>query len=72
MVSSENRPFFCGETKMTTDPKNDEIKSEDLEGIAGGAGGDNVDDEQPDGGGSGSGSGGSGTSTPGKGGREGA
>ncbi len=33
---------------MATDPKkNDEVKDEELERVAGGAG-DNVDDEQPD------------------------
>ena len=51
---------------MTTDPKkNDEVKDEELERVAGGAG-DNVDDEQPD-----PGDGSSPISTkPGKGGRE--
>ena len=54
MLSGENRQaFFCGETKMTTDPKkNDEVKDEELERVAGGAGDDTVD-EQPDPGGGG-------------------
>ena len=37
MVSGDNGPFLCGETKMSTDPKkSDEIKDEELENVSGG------------------------------------
>ncbi len=48
-------PFFCGEPKMTTDPKkNDDIKDEELDKVSGGTG-DSTDEGLAGGGGGGGG-----------------